>query len=69
MGGSERANAVREELMRLQHNRLLGRQLAALSRTARLALSAAKQAIEPILEARGYHFHGHVIRQRRRRQK
>lgn len=68
VGRSDKACAVRAELARLQHDRLLQRRLAALERRARYALASAKRLAAPYLEARGFHFHGLSIRKSRRGQ-
>jgi hypothetical protein len=65
LGDVESARAVADELAVLQHDVRLRRELAALSRAGMQRLRAAKRTLQPFLEARGFHFHGQAIRQRR----
>ena len=65
IGGSERADAVRAELARLQSGLHRQRDLAQLAKTAPKMLRAARRQFEPLLLERGYRFHGMAIRRRR----
>jgi hypothetical protein len=59
------AEAVREELAMLQANVLVLRRLSALSKKSRIAVRSAKRHLGPLFEARGWKFHGSVIRRTR----
>jgi hypothetical protein len=62
IGSLDRAQAVQFELDRLRVDVRLQRRLATLSRDAARSLRDAKRTLEPLLEARGFHFHGQAIR-------
>ena len=59
------AAALEAELRLLQRRVRARRRLAGLAALARKVLCYRRSTIAPILEARGYHFHGHQIRRRR----
>jgi hypothetical protein len=60
------AAQVRRELAELQKPRRADQMLARQMRAARRALREAKEASAPLLEERGYKYHGHTIRRTRR---
>jgi hypothetical protein len=60
------AAALETELEILQRSVRSRRRLAHLARLARQLLRQRKLTLGPLLEARGYHFHGEEIRQRRK---
>jgi hypothetical protein len=59
------AKALEAELRSLQRQILARRRLAVLAALGRRALRDRKLKLAPLIEARGYHFHGHQIRRRR----
>jgi hypothetical protein len=59
------AAALEAELGLFQRRVRARRRLAGLAALARQALRDRRSTLAPILEARGYHFHGHQIRRRR----
>lgn len=65
LGGIQAAQAVEAELKVLQRSVRARRQLAVLRRAATQQLRAAKQALQPFLDACGFHFHGQAVRKRR----
>ena len=65
IGGQAAADAVREELARLQAERKTELQLAALCRRAGKMLRQAKAALEPQVTAHGFAYHGQQLRRRR----
>jgi hypothetical protein len=65
IGGPDQARAVEAELAVLQTDLRMRRRLAILCQLASQSMRNAKQNLEPLLEARGLHFHGRAIRQRR----
>ena len=67
VGGRDRAQAVQAALEALQSDVRLRRRLVALCQVATRSLRDAKDTLEPLLEARGLHFHGRAIRKRRER--
>ena len=58
------ARAIAQELRVLQRLRQLKKRLRRLAAQARRALRMAKHRLEPLLQERGFHFHGQAIRQR-----
>jgi hypothetical protein len=56
------AAALEAELRALQRHVRARRRLARLAVLARQALGYRRSTLAPLLEARGYHFHGHQIR-------
>jgi len=67
IGSLDRAQAVQAELDSLQSEVQLQRRLAALGRDAARSLRDAKRQLQPLLEGRGFHFHGQAIRKYRER--
>jgi hypothetical protein len=59
------ANSVEAELDVLQREVRLQRRRAALGRAASNQLKSAKLTLQPLLESRGFHFHGLAVRKRR----
>lgn len=60
------ATAVAAELAKLQSGRRIRRQLAELNREASNLFRKTKIRLQPILEAKGWKFHGRQIRRPRR---
>jgi hypothetical protein len=56
------AAALEAELGALQRRVRTRRRVTGLATLARQALRQRRSALAPLLEARGYHFHGHQIR-------
>lgn len=59
------AEALAAELSVLQRRVRARRRVTRLAVVARHVLRRQRSTLNPILEARGYHFHGHQIRRRR----
>lgn len=64
LGDAERASQVRRELALLQRERAAERELAQLRREARRLLRDSKRELAPLLEDRGFYYHGLAIRRR-----
>lgn len=69
LGDADRAEAVKAELKRLQQKTKTLRVLKARTKFANQKLREAKLALEPVLEARGFQFHGYAIRRPRTRRR
>ena len=67
--GADRAAIVEAELAMLQTDTKVMRELNAKVKFANKLIREAKQAIEPVLKANGFVFHGLAIRLPRRRKK
>lgn len=67
IGGARRAAVVEDELAILQAETKIMRQLNAKVKIANKMIREAKQAMEPVLKANGFVFHGLAIRRHRRR--
>ena len=67
VGSTGRAAAVQHELERLQSEVRTRRELAGLVRDARQVLRASKSTLKPLLESRGFRFHGLEVRQRQQK--
>lgn len=61
----QQAIAIEAELSVLQKPVRMNRRLAELSDMARRQLRDSKQQLKPLLEERGYYFHGRQVRRRR----
>jgi hypothetical protein len=61
------AAGLEAELRLLQKRVRARRRLTSLAALARQILGDRRLTLTPIVEARGYHFHGHQIRRRRKR--
>jgi len=59
------AAALEAELALLQRRVRAHRRVTRLAALARQLLGQRKSTLAPLLEARGYHFHGHAVRRRR----
>jgi hypothetical protein len=62
---AQQALAVEADLAVLQQGVRARRQLAALHRHAAKRLKKIKSFLQPMLESRGFHFHGLAVRKRR----
>ena len=69
IGNAERAALVNAELARLQAETQALRELKTITKIASKMLRQTKQALEPLLEAEGFVFHGLAIRRPRERWK
>lgn len=65
IGNAQRAARVRAELEMLQQPSKAQRELKARVQQAGKLLRESKQALEPVLEAYGFRFHGYAIRRPR----
>jgi DNA-binding transcriptional ArsR family regulator len=66
IGGEDRAVLVKQELSVIQLDSSILRELNAKTKIARKSLREAKRAMEPVLKANGFVFHGLAIRRPRR---
>ncbi len=66
IGSRDQASAVQAELDVLQRDVRLRRRLASLTQSAADALRSAKDRLEPLLQAKGFHFHGRAVRMSRK---
>ena len=66
IGGVDRASIVKQELSILQMDSKIVRELKARAKIANKMIREAKQAMEPVLKADGFVFHGLAIRRPRR---
>lgn len=65
IGDGARAEAVRNELVVLQQDVRLRRDVAVLTRRVTCKLRDIRQRLAPLLEEEGFYYHGHALRKRR----
>jgi hypothetical protein len=65
IGDSARADAVRNELVVLQQEVQLRRDVAKLARRVTCTLRDIRQRLQPLFEEEGFYYHGHALRKRR----